>query len=79
MTRERAIKILRGACLSRQFITNMMFVKDAFGDSNQQMVEYLAPMLMHYYVGNKTPLPPELARCIDRSGDYAGIRTRKDD
>lgn len=79
MKRQRAIKILRGACLSRQFITNMMSVKDAFGDSNQQMVEYLAPMLMHYYVGNKTPLPPELARCIDRRGDYAGIRVRNDD
>ncbi len=79
MKRQRAIKILRGACLSRQFIANLMFVKGAFGDSNRQTVENLAPMLLHYYEKNKTPLPPELARCIDRRGDYAGIRVRNDD
>lgn len=79
MKRQRAIKILRGACLSRQFITNLMVVKDAFGDGNLQLIDMYAPMLLHCYDKNGTPLPPELAQCIDRRGDYAGIRARNDD
>ncbi len=60
MTRQRAIKILRGACLSRQFIENLMFVKDIFADENKRMIESCAPMILHYYDASGTPRPKEL-------------------
>lgn len=44
MKRQRAIKILRGACLSRQFITNLMVVKDAFGEGNVSRYADVSPI-----------------------------------
>ena len=69
MTRQRAIKILRGACLSRQFIENLMFVKDIFADENKRMIESCAPMILHYYDASGTPRPKELREWARRMND----------
>lgn len=60
MKRQRAIKILRGACLSREFIENLMFVKNIFADENKRMIESCAPMILYYYDAQGTPRPKEL-------------------
>lgn len=66
MKRQRAIKILRGACLSREFIENLIFVKDIFADENKRMIESCAPMILHYYDAQGTPLPKELRQWTRR-------------